>query len=397
MIEFTTVLVAPALIFAACAFGSRWWPRTPEEEGLRRLASALGAVGKPKPGRTLTASHEGTPFEFTCHCQREYSSTFVVRVRAPSSGRFTVRKEGTFDRLSKKIGYSRKILTGDPAFDDTFYIEADAPVFAAAVFRAAERRQTVRDLFGLGFTSLWHDGKALRAERSPFNPDRDIDPARVRGAVPHLARLASGLAELPPAAKADTRPTRRVGRWIAFGVPGTLLGVVLVYFLLVSYRLLDDTRYQPLDRAGFFWASLRYIVPLLVAYVGFAAWLVRGRSSSHWEFYGIAFLSLGFLPTGSVLGLLLNAWLDFAPATPHVAAVVDSYEVEGGAYGVRLESWRKPGGVESVRVRYSVYRVATPKRIRMTVVTRPGRFGYEWVVSYEVTPLGGGRPRAAPR
>jgi hypothetical protein len=45
-------------------------------------------------------------------------------------------------------------------------------------------------------------------------------------------------------------------------------------------------------------------------------------------------------------------------------------------------------------VPYSVYRVATPKRTQMTVVTRPGRFGFEWVVSYEVTPPGRARTRA---
>ncbi len=49
-----------------------------------------------------------------------------------------------------------------------------------------------------------------------------------------------------------------------------------------------------------------------------------------------------------------------------------------------MTSWRRKTGIEDLEVGAAFYRRATPRRTELIVVTKAGRFGYEWLVGYEV-------------
>ena len=95
------------------------------------------------------------------------------------------------------------------------------------------------------------------------------------------------------------------------------------------------------------------------------------------------------------LEMILNAWCDFPAPTAHTVRVLDKRSGRaaraGLTYSVQLESWRREGEVEQIDVSpllvdETTWEGITPNRTLVTVNTKPGRLGFEWVASYKVEP-----------
>jgi hypothetical protein len=54
------------------------------------------------------------------------------------------------------------------------------------------------------------------------------------------------------------------------------------------------------------------------------------------------------------------------------------------SYYAIVESWRDPGDVEKIHLNERDYQKVQPESTEMTVVTKPGRFGYEWIKEYRL-------------
>jgi hypothetical protein len=53
----------------------------------------------------------------------------------------------------------------------------------------------------------------------------------------------------------------------------------------------------------------------------------------------------------------------------------------GKNYHVVLESWRKIRYSESLQVSSCEYRLIKPDRTKMIILSKPGHYGFEWIVS----------------
>lgn len=170
--------------------------------------------------------------------------------------------------------------------------------------------------------------------------------------------------------------------------PATSLLTGLMFVgLLLAMGALD--RFPPLDQWAIIKDSLKYSLPL-AALSTFIALPLERRSSPRAKLAGIFLVSLfAFAPFCAAIATSLNGWFDTSAPTTHLARVVDRHTSlsEGGRnYDIRVESWRKPAELEILHdVPRWMYDKALPNgTTRIKVVTKPGRFGFEWIVSYGV-------------
>lgn len=306
----------------------------------------------------------------------------MVTIDCPSSGEFQVAEETSLERFFKNIGISCEIQTGDPEFDKDFYILADSMEFASPFFQVSEKRQAIREIFRLGFNSVTHDGKVMEAKWSPFQLEEGFDPSIITQTVSHLTTLAKEMAVLPQSMMFLGKPAWKTKRLLAFAIPIALL---IAGFASMATGL---SWFLPLDSGRMFLDSLSYSLPLLVLSLWIAVRLIKGRSSSHKELILILILSLVAFPlSGFGPEVFLNGWLDSSTPTTHTVQVFNKYitrSKNSTNYHVVLDSWRKKGEVEKLEISSSLYRQITLKRTWLNVVTKPGKFGFEWLVGLGV-------------
>jgi len=130
-------------------------------------------------------------------------------------------------------------------------------------------------------------------------------------------------------------------------------------------------------------------------WIGLVAWLPlcgavylasRGRCRS---VHGFVYSILGLLMASPAValgaGIQLNARLDHGAPEPHVTrvlAVTTSESRVGTSYSVRLQSWRPGWPDVSFNPPSSTGSLLEPGHM-VKVMTRPGRFGWEWMSDVE--------------
>jgi len=84
--------------------------------------------------------------------------------------------------------------------------------------------------------------------------------------------------------------------------------------------------------------------------------------------------------------IVLNAWLDTSSPTTHTVRVVSKlkYRDEIGRgmrtkYMYDVQSWQREGETETLTGYSLDYDVIVPGQTRVVVLTKPGRFGLEWI------------------
>ena len=135
--------------------------------------------------------------------------------------------------------------------------------------------------------------------------------------------------------------------------------------------------------------TLKFSAPSFLFFLIIALKLIKGRSCSHRELIIILVLSLVAFPgAGMGLGAFLNGWLDQSGSTSHVVLVMEKYTTStknGKNYHLALKSWRKNKYSESLRVSSGEYMRVKPDITKMKIVTKPGYYGFEWVVDAGIT------------
>jgi len=367
----TAVIVAA--LFGLLALIVVWTVRADRRNKRRmaKLASALGAVPSGTGGEGVC---DGVAYRFRYSPKsRNSPATLKVSIDSPAGQPFRIAREGRAERLSKRIGLSAEIQTGDPAFDDAFYMETDAVEFTRTLLMHDDAREAVCDTFRLGFTAVHQDGQRLQAVWSPFKLSDDIEPSLITSAVAPLATLARQMPAMPALAGP-------AGTSIAKAV---VAAAVVMVIAAVGMWLVAD-RFRPLDGGAVLRDSLRYSIPALVAWLAFTFVQLRGRSTAHKELLLVALLSvLAFALGGDAFEIAFNGWADVGSPTSHDTEVIRTYRRGGRTttYHVVVTSWRRARQAENLVVSSSLYRAARPHS-HLTVVTKPGRLGFEWIVSY---------------
>jgi WD40 repeat protein len=146
-------------------------------------------------------------------------------------------------------------------------------------------------------------------------------------------------------------------------------------------------KYKPLDQGKVFVDSLKFSLPLLVLFTWFSIRLLKGRSSSHREFIAVFFIALFAFPlAGFGYSGFLNGALDDSPPAVHQVIVLNKYysrSKNNYTYYAVVNSWRKPESTEKLNISKSFYNYLQPGSSTITITTKPGKFGFEWIVELE--------------
>jgi len=307
-------------------------------------------------------------------------SYFKVEIDASSDGSFKIARERGFDRLFKKLGISTEIQTGDTNFDDSFYITADNEEFAKAIFSSAEKRQAVRNIFDIGFNRIEHDGKVLVALCSPFKIDVGIDEPLLIRLVSHLEKLSKYMPQVTNVNEWDTSMWK-TNRVIAFSI-ATMVSLIGIAALVIGL-----TKYSPFDKFAVFLDSLKWSIPCLIGYIVFSVVLLKGRSSSHRELLvAVSMALIGFIFGVWGSEMTLNGYLDTSEATIHQAKVLSksqSRSKNGTTYSAHVYSWRDSGS-EKIQISHDEYLAIVENQTVLTITTKPGKFGFEWLEEYRL-------------
>ncbi len=346
---------------------------------LKRFKKTMTASFAAKEGEGI---YEGSRYRF----RRELGGknnppAFFVMVDSFSEGDFEIKKENAFDRFFKRVGITAEVQTGDPTFDNDFFIHTDTPEFAAAFFRDGRKAEAVRYINKAGFNLIKYDGKTMQAAWKPYRLPEPPDDAQIKETAGYLVTLASYL----PAVRHTKMygiPAWKLKRIFVFApvVAAYLLGMLFLVFGMVEYK--------PLDMWKFFFDSLNYSVPAFAAFAVFSVVMLKGRSGSHKELLVAVLLLLFAIPFAGIgSGIFFNGYLDESDPVRHAALVTHKYissTKNGKNYHAVVESWRADSETEKIRVSFSEYRRITPQQTKIAVTSKAGRFGFEWIKEYNV-------------
>ena len=336
------------------------------------------------PGKEVAGTFNGRDY-FQLYNQggKNVPSSYTIKIECPSSGIFSISKETGFDRFFKSLGVTKEIQTGDKDFDQTFFINTDTPQFTRTFCMNPEKCQTVKNIFEHGFTKVEHDGKAMAAICSPVQFKEPLDQAVIQKIVSFLSLLAENINEHPGEGIYQVNKDWKIKRVVAFSMP------ILLFIVGIPTFFIGLFEYTPLDKWELFLTTLKFSVPSFLFFLIVALKLIKGRSSSHRELIIILALSLVAFPgAGMGVGAFLNGWLDQSGSTSHVVLVMEKYTTStknGKNYHLILKSWRENRYSEKLQITSSEFMRVRPDRTKMKVVTKPGYYGFEWIVDSGIT------------
>ncbi len=353
-----------------------------QKQTLNDVAAALG-TDKISSGHTYKGELDGVSYYYEYFGgSKNNPSYFQVWLDCESSGEFSITEEGKFDQFFKKIGIAVEIQTGDKSFDQNFYIHTDSVAYTNQYLMDYDKRDMIRKLFELGYSSVEHDGTNMRVKTSPCSLDKLSDLSFVENAVRHLQVLSQKL----PAEIFETR---------VFGAPAwkakrNLLYTIAVLSLVIGLAGLiwGFMVYTPMDGMDLFLYGLEFAIPAFIIFIVISVIFLKGRSSSHKELMFVFFLVLVGFPLGAFGGLtVLNGYLDKSESQDHDVKTFSkriSKSKNSSNYYVTIESWREGNSDEEIKIDNSTYRKIKPEQTTMRISSRHGKFNFEWIASYRI-------------
>lgn len=289
-----------------------------------------------------------------------------------------LRRKTRTDRLGDRLHLHRPLGTGDLALDARVHIETEASRDTLAlVLSEPAALAALSRLFtaGVDRIDLLVGTPTLTAVLRDPTPERLLSLPEIAA---DLAALAEALPDLAPAAVGRLRRFRQARLPIAIAMAGAF-GLAATFLLEGSVHIVDPDAVGTLFQIGL----LAWLPLCGAAYLAF-----RGRCRSMHDFlYSTMALLVASPALALGAGIWLNALLDRDPAEPHVTRVVALTTTEnwrGGppSHSVTLRSWRIDWPDTSFEPPSSRLSLLVPNHM-VKVMTRPGRFGWEWISDLE--------------
>lgn len=375
------VLVFNVIVAVLVLYLTRLWSRQAASD----FESLMASVGAKVEGRDYSGrfkgggEREGIEFTFLQGPGGEHGQFLRVSIPSYFQGDFEITLEELMPHLLESAGLAKPVSTGDKEFDAEFAVMADPPENARRIFIDGHARNIVRELFKGGVSAIRHTGSRLEFEIAPFEAVAPGMAETIGSSIKRLDEMAS----LLPSAKneeMDKLAMRRAAlRSLVIGVPVAFLaaGMGGVHASLAFYR--------PLDVWDIFYDSLKYGVPATALYVYLASrWLSGKPQSARAMTFVVGFSVTGFIIGAFGLEMFFNGALDDGPKTAHAAQLISKKTEQpdrSTRYILVVRSWRQGREMESIPSPHHIYELAEPGKSVIDVTTRPGRFGFEWIVS----------------
>jgi class 3 adenylate cyclase/tetratricopeptide (TPR) repeat protein len=173
-----------------------------------------------------------------------------------------------------------------------------------------------------------------------------------------------------------------LSRVIAFALP------ILVMMAGIFGLVFGFDNYPPLDTWKLFLTSVKLSIPVWFVFSLIAFVLIKGRSSSHYEFLAYLIISVvSFGLGGFGEKLYFNGYLDKSPAKIVTTSILKKKISRGDkstTYYLLVKSWRLMKDQEKIRVPYSFFNRSKPSQHALRITTKPGYYHFEWIHSYSL-------------
>ncbi len=351
---------------------------------LRELASDFGQDNL-KSGTTYEGEQNGHKFYYEYFSgSKNRPSCLRIWLDCPSQGGFRITSEGRLDGFFKRLGITEEIQTGDVEFDRLFFIRTDHVASTRVYLDVPETREAVKSIHRQGFGEISHDGNIMQAKISPFTASESQVAFNHGAVVDDLLQLTRRIPEQTQEPRFAGMAGWKFRRNAVYAVNAVVAagGMGLMFWGLSSYT--------PLHAFEVFTYSTKFSIPALLLCGVIMVYMLKGRSSSHTDLLinlAIAAIGLPLAAFGSAT--VVNGRLDDASTQYHDSEVIGkrySTSRDSKNYYVALKSWNPDRSEEEIRVTASLYRRVKAGETVMTIGTRPGYLGFEWIVDYGIKP-----------
>lgn len=340
-------------------------------------------------GETRTAAN-GRTYEHQEVRQKGKVRRVRLGVSAPTEFNFVARKERLHDRLFKWIGISVEMQVDAPEFDTTLYLESDARAIGTLLRDRPALRRAILNAFSYAADNKLRRMRLQCAYGRVWLEFRTADakmlPATAQALVPDLCEFADGLHLCQSQADDVHDPfVWRAALLLSISTATLVYGVI-------GLAHANMGRTDIIEQARLFWRVVPLGMVLSILFLLLIlGWL--GRSSrTHLVLLEAALVgSAGFVL--STFGLAREANVDFDQRPAQVHVMNDIHTEQRTTIGrngrqrhyfyVYTADWR-PGRSDPLRLeidRSSFERLGETRMV--TIRTRPGALGFEWVESIE--------------
>ncbi len=308
---------------------------------------------------------------------RSRSPEFRMSTPGSFGAELVIRTETSLDRFYKKIGLNSEVQISDQELDDKFYFECDVPEFLNQLLLKSNVKPLVLDVL-TNFTSIEITQNTCTFKQYPSGPLKDISKENITAAARKLLSFGNFI----PQVVDDPHPelvSFKMWRSILYFMGTTILigGIASSLWASISYRIVDALKFWCLS-AG--WAFAFMFVA-----ANFTFLKIKGFSTSARVFlYFLGFAGVGTLLLARFGGAIYNGIVDQSSVQKFEQTVIDKYTTThkgSTTYHVVVEPWRsgRNGWEFTVgRERYGHIRVGAT---HYKILTKAGRFGFEWVIS----------------
>ncbi|MFH0984843.1 MAG: hypothetical protein V1882_04840 [Candidatus Omnitrophota bacterium] len=234
-------------------------------------------------------------------------------------------------------------------------------------------RSFTADLISAIWSSWTSKGSSSHADRV----------AALKKTAEAMAVLAK---DMPPPPEASLGRTG--GRFAFNRVLMTGLAVGSLFAGLIS-TIWTTSNYPVFDAGKLFLFSLRFSLPALAIFLYFAVTTLAGNSRSHRDILTAGSFALaGFLLLGSALTGLYNGMNDTSAPVGHTMVIVDKRShrsKHSRTYKMTVQSWRPGRAWQDLRTNRETYEKIVPRKQKAVIYTKPGKLGFEWLVTYRLS------------
>lgn len=390
---FLPVILGIAVLLGVLLFYRRKLRRT--RNAMEELARSVNGVLSRKSmfaGDVLEGRHNGMAFSCRYFSGSKNSPpSLTIQMGIPSPAKLIIRREAWYDRFAQRIGLMAELQTGDPVFDQAYFLDTDRGDIILPYFSEEKKRRTVDFLFNLGYPvrKIVFGKTDVQILYAPFPPDA-IAAFPLAQCLSEAQKLSGEQSSAGYAASFDRllfpgNPRQPINRGVL-----TLLFIFNGFLIpagafLFAYGMGE---HEPLGHHLIVNAlSISVLAALFYLLVVFR-W-IRGRSSSHRYYLIILILSLIGFPLALTGGAVAtNGIFDQGKETLRSVQVSNLYDHQSKnsrTYYVAFPSWQRPGETDNIAIPDNLYRVLHPSS-EIIIKTKPGYWREEWIVGMEPSP-----------
>lgn len=302
---------------------------------------------------------------------------FKISASGTFGSQLMIRPETSRDKFYKKIGLNKEVQVSDTEIDKGLFFECDTPEFTKQLFLSPQVKPLVSKILSyFNSIEITHDKCAFKRfpceKLNKINNDIIMDSARKL--LNFVSFIPRSISSYHPEAL-SFKAWRAILYFIGYGI--LICGGICVFWANISFRVIDDMRLWllsiPIDFALF----------VIILYLAFQK--IKGFSTSSKVLIHFIFsFGIGIVLLGRYGFAVANGILDKTPPQKFEQALIDKYTTTGEnstTYHAVVAPWHSASRSWGFTVSQAEYgRIQVGKTYYM-IVTKSGRFGFEWVLS----------------